>query len=145
MLTEKQIKKINDTCPYNQGVFMEPYGIPVGIKELVVYCRWESGGISGGNCLGDDELQEYNNEPPSDRMKVLDLVLKELKPNISYLEYKMISGLIHSNQETEYEYYGNSTDWQVEYIKLSELYKALSKLDTNTQQEKKHTVSGSNE
>jgi len=60
-------------------------------------------------------------------MKVLELVLKVLKPQISFLEYRMIEGLIHDNSETEYEYYGNSTDWKIEYIKLSDLYEAYEK------------------
>ena len=60
-------------------------------------------------------------------MKVLELVLKVLKPQISFLEHRMIEGLIHDNSETEHEYYSNSTDWKIEYIKLSDLYKMLAK------------------
>lgn len=46
-LTQEQIEAINKECPYNQGVFREPYGIPVKIKEPVIYCRYEIGGYSG--------------------------------------------------------------------------------------------------
>ena len=126
-LTQEQIEAINKECPYNQGVFREPYGIPVKIKEPVIYCRYETGGYSGGSCWDDSDPQPYSEEPPKDRMKVLELVLKVLKPQISFLEYRMIEGLIHDNSETEYEYYGNSTDWKIEYIKLSDLYEALAK------------------
>jgi hypothetical protein len=126
-LTQEQIESINKECPYNQGVFREPYGIPVKIKEPVIYCRYEIGGFSGGSCWDDSDPQPYSEEPPKDRMKVLELVLKLLKPQISFLEYRMIEGLIHDNSETEYEYYGNSTDWKIEYIKLSDLYEALAK------------------
>jgi len=128
-LTEEQIKQINNECPYNQGIFFEPYGIPIGIKEKVIYCRYETGGYSGGSCWDDSDPQPYNEEPPSDRMKVLDLVLAEICPNISYLHYRAITGLIHDNNETEHEYYGNSTDWKVEYIKLSELYALINQLN----------------
>lgn len=126
-LTQEQIEAINKECPYNQGVFREPYGIPVKIKEPVIYCRYETGGYSGGSCWDDSDPQPYSEEPPKDRMKVLELVLKVLKPQISFLEYRMIEGLIQDNSETEYEYYGNSTDWKIEYIKLSDLYEALAK------------------
>jgi len=126
-LTQTQIEAINEECPYNQGVFKEPYGIPVNIKEPVIYCRYETGGYSGGSCWDDSDPQPYTEEPPKDRMKVLELVLKVLKPQISFLEYRMIEGLIHDNSETEHEYYGNSTEWKIEYIKLSDLYEALAK------------------
>lgn len=126
-LTEEMIKDINSKCPYNQGVFKEPYGIPVKIKEPVIYCRYETGGYEGGSCWDDSDPQPYNRETPKDRMKVLDLVLKKIKPDITFLEFRMIEGLIHDNSETEYEYYGNSTDWKIEYIKLSDLYEALEK------------------
>ena len=115
-LTQQQIEGINKKCPYDQGIFRQPYGIPVSIKEPVIYCRYETGGW---------EPRPYEKEPPKDRMKVLELVLMELKPNISFLQYRLIEGLIHNNEETEREYYGNSTEWKIEYIKLSDLYEAL--------------------
>ena len=58
-------------------------------------------------------------------MRILDLVLKELKPDISFLEFREIERLIHNNSETEYETYGNHTDFEIEYIVLSDLYKFL--------------------
>ena len=115
------IKEINEKCPYNQGIFKEPYAIPVHIKEPVIYCRYETGGYSGGSCWDDSNPEYYSEDVPKDRFKVLDLVLEVLFPDIKYLQYKQIEELIHDNEETEYEYYGNSTDWKCEYIILSEL------------------------
>ena len=126
-LTDAQIEGINKECPYDQGIFREPYGIPTHIKELVIYSRYETGGVSGGSCWDSSDPQPYSRQPPKDRMRVLELVLKVLKPQISFLEYKMIDGLIEDNYNTQYEYYGNSTDYCIEYIKLSELYEALAK------------------
>jgi hypothetical protein len=126
MLTQEQIDKINSQCPYEQGIFIQPYGIPTDIKELVVYGRYETGGITGGSCWGT-ERHYYTEDAPKDRMKVLDLVLKELKPNITFLEYREISELIHDNSERdEGDYYGNCKDWKIEYIILSELYNLLA-------------------
>ncbi len=127
-LTDEDIAQINNECPYDQGIFKEPYGIPVHIKEHVIYGRYESGGYSGGSCWDDSDPRPYSNDAPHDRMKVLDIVLKKIRPNTTFLEYRMLSGLIHNNSETEYEYYGNSTDWTIEYIILSELYEAIEKL-----------------
>ncbi len=127
-LTCDQIDKINNDCPYGQGVFFQPNMIPVDVKELVIYSRYETGGYRDGNCYGD-RPNSYQNEAPDDRFKVLDLVLKELLPNISYLQYKQIDALIKNNEETDREYYGNSTDWKVEYIVLSELIGLLESFE----------------
>ncbi len=111
-------------CPYNQGIFIQPYGIPIHIKGPVIYCRYETGGMTGGSCWGN-EAYHYNEIPPENRMQVLDIILKELLPKISYLQYKQIERLIHNNTETDCEYYGNSTEWMIEYIILSELEKLI--------------------
>lgn len=122
-MTKEEIKAINEKCSYQNGIFSEPYGVPVHIKEPVIYKRVETGGFSGGNCWGDDAESctlDYDNN-----FEALDLVLEKLKPDISYSRYKMITKLIHTNKETTYEYYGNSTDWKITYIILSELENLL--------------------
>jgi hypothetical protein len=127
-MTKEQIQNINKKCPYEQGIFVEPYGIPVHIKEPVIYMRYSTGGVSGGSCWEWSNPQPYHNNEPKPNFEVLDLVLRELKPNISYLQYREIEKLIHTNQETHYEYYGNSTDFQIQYIILSELEAALERI-----------------
>lgn len=132
-LSEEQIKEINKLAPNEwqtneQGIFTEPYGIPTHIKEPVIYCRYESGGVSGGSCWDSSNPQPYTRDAPKDKMKVLDLVLKELKPDITFLQFREIEKLIHTNSETEYEYYGNSTEFEIEYIILSELYSFIDGL-----------------
>lgn len=80
-LTQSQIDNINKECPYGCGIFREPFGIPSNIKGLVIYTKWTSGG-RGGSCWDDENTinQDYINERPSDAYKVLDLLLKEIKP-----------------------------------------------------------------
>lgn len=126
-MTKEQIEKINNECPYEQGIFVEPYGIPVHIKKPVVYMRYETGGVSGGSCWDSSNPQPYSvSEKP--KFKVLDLVLKELKPDLTYLQFREIEDLVHTNEETQHEYYGNSTDYKVEYIILSELEAVLKRM-----------------
>lgn len=127
-MTREMIESINLRCPSDQGIFVQPYGIPTHIKEPVVYSRWESGGYSGGSCWDYSDPRPYSNDAPKDRYKIIELVLTELKPNISFLGYKQVESLIRNNSETEVEYYGNSTDWEIEYIILSELEKLLDTL-----------------
>ena len=89
--------------------------------------RWSPGGVSGGSCWDDSDPQHYTNHEPKPKFKVLDLVIKRLNSDISYLKYREIEELIHTASHEEGEYYGNSTDWEIEYIILSELEKAISK------------------
>lgn len=123
-LTKQQIQEINSKCPSEQGVFFQPYGIPVDVKELVVYSRYATGGMCDGSCFGGT-VKSYTNEVPETHMQVLDLVLEQLMLNITYLQYKKIKSLIRDNEERAHEYYGNCTDWKIEYIVLSELIKLL--------------------
>ena len=124
-MTNEEIEDINKECPYDQGIFFQPNMIPINIKEHVIYSRYETGGYSGGSCWDDSDPRPYTEDIQEDRFKVLDLVLAKLKPNITYLQYKKIEGMIRDNEDTEQEYYGNSRDWKVEYIVLSELEKFL--------------------
>lgn len=125
--TKEQIEKINTNTPYDQGVYFQPYGVPFKHKELCVYMRYETGGYSGGSCWYDSDPQPYSiDEIPN--FDVLDLVLKELAPNLTYLQYKEVEKLIDTNDGSEHEYYGNSTDWTVKFIPISELYDTLNSM-----------------
>ena len=59
-LTQTQIEAINKECPYGQGIFREPFGIPDHIKDLLIYTKWESGGRPG-SCWDDENTvnEEY--------------------------------------------------------------------------------------
>ncbi len=74
MLTTNQIESINKKCPYGQGIFIEPFGIPNHIKEYVIYSKWQS---EINFPLGAESYLR-----PNSAFKVLDLTLKELKPDI---------------------------------------------------------------
>ena len=129
-LSKDQIKKINSLAPNEwqtneQGIFVQPWGIPTHIKEPVIYMRWHVGGISGGSCWDSSNPQPYTSDNKKPAFKVLDLILLELNPNITFLQFREIETLIHTNSETEYEYYGNCTDFEIEYIILSDLIKML--------------------
>lgn len=114
-LTNEEIKEINNSISdsWNQGIFTEPNWIPNNVKEPVIYMRWSPGGISGGSCWDDSDPQPYYNEDIKPRFEALDKVLMKLCPNISYLQYKDIEALIKRNSDTEWEYYGNCTEWNV--------------------------------
>lgn len=132
-LSPEDISRINTLAPMDwqrneQGIFTQPFGIPNDIKEPVIYCRYETGGVSGGSCWDSSNPEPYTVDPPKDKMKILELVLKELKPDITYLQFLGIQRLIKNNTERDWEYYGNCTNYEIEYIVLSDLYNFLENL-----------------
>jgi len=124
-LNAEFLKKYNT---YDQGVYVEPYGIPTNIKEPVVYMRWSPGGVSGGSCWDSSNPQDYTNDDKPEFL-ILDFILKKLKPNITYLDYKELDKLVKKSSETQWEYYGNCTKWDITFIELSKLEKFLNHLD----------------
>lgn len=127
LLDEVDIEEINSICPYGQGIFSEPNGIPIDIKEPVIYSRYEIGGWRGGGYREGAIAKPYVIEEKP-KFKVLDIVLKKIKPDLTYLEYRELEELIQTNEDSDREYYGNSTDYKIEYIILSDLYKTLKLL-----------------
>lgn len=127
-MTEEQIKEINDKCPEDQGIFKEPYGIPTHIKEPVIYLRWSAGGLTGGSYHEDSCLRPFEGEPKPN-FEALDQVLKILKPNISYLDYKKVEKLIEDNEyDDDSDYYGNCENYYINYIILSRLEQLIKTL-----------------
>lgn len=124
-LTEKDIKEINSKVEdsWNNGIFKEPYGIPNGIKDLVIYSRIETGGYSGGNCWGGiSEAYTCDNDFNYD---ILDLVIEKLKPTCTFMEYRKIQKSLIESEYSDREYYGNSTEFRIKYITLENLYTLL--------------------
>jgi hypothetical protein len=130
-LTEEIIEKINKACVRcegDQGIFLEPWGIPTAIKELVVYSRYGNGGYTGGDCWGGQAEPFYEAEP-KDKMKVLDLLIKELAPELPFSKFNEIKKLIRecSQESEDGNYYGNSHEYIVEYIKISDILKIINR------------------
>jgi len=121
MFTEDEIREINNSVPYEQGIFKEPYGIDTRIKEPVVYMRWESGGMI--SCWGSEPYSKTTEGEPN--FDVLDVILKKVAPQISYLQYKGVEKLIRESDYTDYHYYGNYDEYSVKFIVLSELEELL--------------------
>lgn len=129
-MTQEQIDLINENSPMDwqtneQGIFFQPYGVPDNIKGHVVYMRFEIGGVSGGTCWDTSDPTPYSNDQQPEFV-ALDLAIKEINPNVSYLKYKEIEEIISINYETDYEYYGNYTDFEIRYILLSQLEQILN-------------------
>ena len=126
ILTEQDIKEINKKCPYNQGIFFEPFGIPDNIKELVIYTKWESGGRPG-SCWDDENTinEEYYNDRPSDAYYVFHILLEKFGID---MKDSTIEQYLDSNDNTEYGYYGDYTEDTIEWIKLDKFCEIVNRL-----------------
>lgn len=130
-LTKEIIDTINaklykDLGDSEQGIYLQPYMIPNNVKGLVLYQRYETGGVSGGSCWDSSNPQPYYNRDSMPPFKVLDETLRVIAPTLTYLQYKEIEELIVSSEETEYEYYGNCTEYQIKYVEVDSLMRMLN-------------------
>jgi len=99
--------------------------VGTGLEEIHV--KWSTGGISGGSCWGTSEPQRYISTQSAEELSELDEILKLVCPNISFLVYKDIYGkVVHEEQYSQYEYYGNQTDYTIRFCLLSELFDVLN-------------------
>ena len=89
---------------------------------------WTVGGLTGGNCWGDEADKSITAEEEADFTQ-LDKFLETYYPNISFLQYKKLLPLIKTHDYTVGEYYGNYTDYRVRYIEFVDLIEAMSDLD----------------
>jgi len=90
-----------------------------------IYVYWETGGYSGGNCWGDTaEPYETGNEQVP--LTLLDFILKEICPTLSFIDYNEIRAKIVKEYDFgNVEYYGNSTNYNGYQVYLVELHKEL--------------------
>lgn len=129
-LTESDIAIINKaiydiTGDSDQGIYTQPTGIPTTEKEPVIYMRWRTGGMHGGSYHSDSCLRKFEGDGKPN-FYALDKALSVIYPNITYLQHKEIEHLIKETEDNDYpDYYGNYSEYDVEYIVLEDLYKYI--------------------
>lgn len=91
-----------------------------------------TGGVHGGSCWdeGDCHHDSYSTGDSPD-LKSLDTLLSKICPNITFLQYKrlLVDTGVQTENKTENEYYGNSSNYAQQYVTLGNLYEALINLD----------------
>lgn len=104
-----------------------------------IFARAKTGGYSGGSCWDDDESYARPYETGTtaeyeDLEKFLEHILVAIFgrghafadiPKL--LEELRKSSIVHEDNDTTYEYYGNSDDYQWYEVKLWDLYQFLAK------------------
>lgn len=95
-------------------------------KKGTLWWGYETGGADGGNCWGGEPREYTTDEKPKKDFPPLKSFLKETVPEITFLEYDELKEIIKTDHVSEREYYGNHTDYYVEYIEPDKLYKKLN-------------------
>ncbi len=127
-LSQEQIERINTNCPEDQGVFREPNGVPVELKEPLVYARWKKGGMTGGGYHEHSYRHRYDGDSEP-ALSCLNLVLYELGFSEETADMPEIQSLIrYEDYDDDADYYMNYDEYGVKYIVLSELLNVLETL-----------------
>jgi hypothetical protein len=92
------------------------------VDEIRLVHKYETGGVSGGSCWDSSNPQPYTVSRPDSEFEILDFLLSKLNPRISFLEYKELEKQINQEDKTDYEYYGNRTEYVVLSLPLQVIY-----------------------
>lgn len=90
--------------------------------------KWVTGGLSGGNCWGDEPRYGEEAEPEPE-MTELNEFLKEICPNLPFWQYiDLMNSVVIRNEFRESEYYGNYTMYATKKVSFKKLYEELKEL-----------------
>lgn len=116
----KKVSEITNVYFFNQKeIFLKKEELPK--LEYEIMSPRVIGGVCGGNCWGDEANIPVEPDPEKEFV-VLNEILYCLTPNISFLKYKKIEEKIRKFTSSDYEYYGNTTEYEYRYLKLKDLY-----------------------
>ena len=102
------------------------------VKDFFFYGKGDIGGVfPGGSCWESSDPQPYSRPEGTDEAyqefdKQFDAVCMSVCPDISFMKYKSLRNeVVEKLTETNYEYYGNSTEYLVVYCEIKKLYDKL--------------------
>jgi hypothetical protein len=124
-LSKKQIDEINSNLDYVSNISQSIYDNQIQIKI-------ETGGVSGGSCWDDSDPQDYSNNVSISDITIFDSIFEVLILNITHLQSRKVLKLLESKidfkYKSDYEYYGNSTDYKIWNIPLETLYETINEV-----------------
>lgn len=96
------------------------------IERHFIWMSHETGGVCGGSCWDDSHPHPYHNSEPMPQFIAFYQILERVVPNLTFLQAKVMEPIvIKETSDTENEYYGNSTDYAIKYVNLTDLYNYL--------------------
>jgi len=97
------------------------------IKDMKVVGYALSGESSGGNCWGDNAHYESRSYDEDHITYALHHMIKAVAPDISYLDFVDLKKLIHFEEFTDREYYGNYREYKYSFVNYKEIFEFLEK------------------
>lgn len=119
--------------PYLSGYRHESWSNVPNLNDFKGFTseEWAVGGRTGGNCWNDGANRSIDAEPEKE-ITLLDAFLEKFMPNITFLQYKKLTKFFKTEEWTDYQYYGNATDYKLFYITFDDIAECLSKMDVDT-------------
>ena len=98
-------------------------------KDLYLVQQIEVGGSSGGNCWGGESSRYINTEDLNKNFTDFEEALILLCPELTFANFLALrkDNIVKTQEHTEQEYYGDSTDFLYRYVSLKELYDQITK------------------
>jgi hypothetical protein len=128
MKKEDIINKLEDFAKKNNPYL---YGSHTISKPCLHSEAWRTGGVGGGSCWDDGEGEDPHYELDSDNpetITILEQFLEEFYPHLSLSQYKGLMLHVRSDDWSEYEYYGNYTNYECAYITFEDIAEYLVNL-----------------
>jgi hypothetical protein len=98
------------------------YGSP-----LYYQVEWVTGGLTGGNCWGDNADQSVSSDPEPE-LELLDQFLEVICPALTLRQYReLTAAVVNRGSYTDYEYYGNYTTKCTKTVSYRDLYNEMVK------------------
>lgn len=93
-------------------------------EDIIVLKVIEIGGISGGSCWDNSNPQRYDKNEIDYQINLFKQ-LELMNISVSHSQVIEIEEKIRKNTYTDYEYYGNNTDYEYHYMLIIELWNLL--------------------
>lgn len=123
IIAEKFIDHIENE--FNSGYYTKTYKNAQQFFDLAIKigfnASWSLGG-TWGNCWGEKDISSPDVEP---EMKQFDDFLIKNFPQVSYMQYKIISRKIQTQTSSSHDYYGGSTQQATKNLSFNDLHDAL--------------------
>ena len=116
--------QVQYTCHYHlEKMPFKPYK-----KDDLIFSTYvNTGGLSGASCWTDEPPSPYKSYEKQDFSELKDY-LKKLDIKLDNSQFHNLISKFHVGEYSEYDYYGNSDDYEISYLSIREIYDYLNSI-----------------